>query len=90
MKELLEKLERIEAKLDALAQQRIVQEYYSTAAVAEILGKSEFTVREWCRLGRINAEKRECGRGRTGEWQVSNDELERIKSHGQLSRKPTE
>ena len=90
MRELLEKLERIEAKLDALAQQRIVQEYYSTADMAEILGKSEFTVREWCRLGRINAEKRECGRGRTGEWQVSNDELERIKSYGLLSQKPTE
>ena len=90
MKELLEKLERIEAKLDALAQQRILQEYYSTGAVAEILGKSEFTVREWCRLGRINAEKRECGRGRSGEWQISNDELERIKSYGLLTRKPIE
>ena len=90
MKEVLEKLEIIEARLDALAHQRMVQESYSTAAVAEILGKSEFTVREWCRLGRINAQKRECGRGKAGEWQISNDELERIKAHGLLSREPTE
>lgn len=84
MSKLHEWLTRIEAKLDALAEQRAVQSYYSTADVAKILGKAEWTVREWCRLGRVYAEKRRCGRGGSREWMVSHDELQRIQSEGLL------
>jgi len=84
MNELLERLDRIEAKLDALVEQRPVQEYYSTADLARILGKAEWTVREWCRLGRVHAEKRRCGRGNSKEWTVSHEELQRIQSEGLL------
>lgn len=84
MNELLKRLERIEATLDQLVQNQTVQEYYSTADVARILSKAEFTVREWCRLGRVSAEKRNCGRGRSTEWQISHEELERIRCHGLL------
>jgi hypothetical protein len=31
------------------------QEWYGIAETARRLGKAQFTVREWCRLGRINA-----------------------------------
>ena len=58
LEELIHRLERIEEALRLLTQQKVVQEFYSTGAVARILGKAEFTVREWCRLGRIRAEKR--------------------------------
>ena len=58
--ELLHRLERIEEGVRHLAQQKVVQEFYSTGDVAQILGKAEFTVREWCRLGRIKAAKRTC------------------------------
>jgi hypothetical protein len=84
MDELLERLDRIEAKLDALAEGRSEQQYYSTTDVARILDKAEWTVREWCRLGRVHAEKRPCGRGNSREWMLSHEELERIKSEGLL------
>lgn len=75
-------LDRIEQKLDELLMQRVKQEYYSTADAARILNRSKFTVREWCRLGRVYAEKRLSGRGTTQEWMISHEELMRIKSEG--------
>jgi hypothetical protein len=79
-----QRLERIEAALHLLVQQRAEKDWYSTAELAELLGKAEFTVREWCRLGRVNARKRECGRGQSQEWVISHAELERIKNEGLL------
>ena len=60
---LIERLDRIEATLQQLLVHRTVKEWYGTAELAKILGKAEFTVREWCRLGRVRACKRPCGRG---------------------------
>jgi len=82
--ELEERLKRIEEALLILVQQKTVKEWYSTAEAAEILGKAEWTVRENCRLGRVNAEKRPCGRGRSLEWIISHDELQRIRNEGLL------
>ncbi len=84
MNELLERLDRIEAQLTVLVEQRQLQDWYDTKTVAEILGKSQYRVREWCRLGRVRAEKRNCGRGLSKEWMISHDELMRIKSEGLL------
>jgi hypothetical protein len=58
--------------------------WFSTAEVAAEVGKSSFTAREWCRLGRIHAEKRASGRGRQLEWMVSRDEVQRIRDEGLL------
>ena len=66
--ELLARLANIETLLASLVEQRIVKEWYSTAEVATLLGKAEFTVREWCRLGRVRAEKKKCRRGPASEW----------------------
>ena len=85
--QLAERLNRIEEALRLLLQQRVEQTYYSTADAAKILGKAEFTVREWCRLGRIRAEKRSCGRGNSREWMISHAELERIQAEGLLPPK---
>ena len=82
--QILERLERIEEKLDAMADERQTKAHYSTAEVAEILKRSEFTVREWCRLRRVNAEKRACGRGRSQEWMISHAELMRVRCEGLL------
>lgn len=82
--QLTERLQRIEEALRMLLQQRVEQAFYSTRDTAKILGKADFTVREWCRLGRIRAEKRSCGRGNSKEWMVSHDELLRIQAEGLL------
>lgn len=82
--QLLNRLDRIESTLSQLVQRNTMKDYYTTAEVAKILGKAEFTVREWCRLGRVYAEKRQTGRGRTKEWMVSHQELTRIRNEGLL------
>lgn len=79
-----QRLERIEAMLERLVSQQTVREWYSTDQVAEILGKSEFTVREWARLGRIVASKRRSGRGAYTSWAISHAELMRLQREGLL------
>lgn len=81
---LLERLERIEATLELLVGQRVVKDWYSTDEVAGLLGKAPFTVRQWCRLGRVRARKRPCGRGLSAEWTISHEELIRIRNEGLL------
>ena len=61
------------------------KEWYTPAEVAELLDKKPYTVREWCRLQRINARKRPTGRGEADEWEVSADEIERYRNHGLLT-----
>lgn len=80
----LERLERIEAALNLLVRQRTVKDWYGTDEVAELLGKDPFTVREWCRLGRVYAEKKGSGRGKYQAWVISHQELMRIQKEGLL------
>lgn len=49
------------------------------------MGRSEYTVREWCRLGHIQAEKAESGRGDAKNWKIPATELQRYLDHGLLS-----
>ena len=79
-----DRLDRIENSLQRLATERLIKEYYSTSEIARLVKRSEFTVREWCRLGRIAAEKRACGRGRSQEWMIPHDELLRFQCAGLL------
>jgi hypothetical protein len=78
------RLDKVEALLEELVRQKTVKEWYSTAEVAEMLGRAEFTVREWCRLGRVRAEKRMSGRGAFPAWVISHDELQRYQREGLL------
>jgi hypothetical protein len=84
MQDIEERLRRIEALLAELVSHRTVKAWYSTAEVGDILEKSEYTVREWCRQGRVRASKRACGRGKAKEWIVSHEELTRLKNEGLL------
>ena len=79
-----ERLKKIEAMLTVLVERQIVREWYTTEQVAQLVGKAEFTVREWCRLGRLKAEKRMSGRGAYPAWIVSHDELLRYQREGLL------
>jgi hypothetical protein len=86
--DIVARLDRIDLRmgelLDLLVAQRAVKDWYTTAEIAKILDKAEFTVREYCRLGRVRAEKRPCGRGKSQEWIVSHDELTRLRNDGLL------
>jgi hypothetical protein len=79
-----ERLDRIESMLAVLVERQTVKDWYSIAEVARMLDKAEYTVREWCRQGRIRARKKPCGRGKGGEWLVSHEELTRLKNEGLL------
>lgn len=79
-----QRLERIEQLLKALAERQAVKAWYTTEEFARIVAKAEFTVREWCRHGRVRAEKRSSGRGAHPAWVISHDELLRYQREGLL------
>jgi hypothetical protein len=60
------------------------KQWFSPAEVAALLGRAAYTVREWCRLQRLSARKRPCGRGKTQEWEIHADEVIRFQNHGLL------
>jgi transposase len=81
---ILDRLQKIEELLHQLVERETAKEWYTTAEVAKKLGRAEFTVREWCRLGRIDAQKRQTGRGKYPTWIISHDELQRYQRDGLL------
>lgn len=86
--ELAERLDQITHSLcnleKLLTTARTIKEAYTTKEVAQILGKSAYTIREYCRLQRVSAFKAPCGRGAEDEWRISHEELTRIQNEGLL------
>src|SRR5437899_2717695 len=82
--EVLSRLQKIESAVEVLTDHKTVKDWYTTTEAARLLGRARFTVREWCRHGRIEAAKRDCGRGISSEWVISHEELTRIRNHGLL------
>jgi hypothetical protein len=87
IEQLSTRLDRIEHMLTVLVERQTVKEWYTTDEFSGLVGKAEFTVREWCRLGRINAEKRRSGRGAFASWVISHQELLRYQREGLLPEK---
>ena len=58
-----EEIAELKAMVRELLGRKAIKDYYSTAEVANRVGRSEYQVREWCRTGRIQAVKRNSGRG---------------------------
>lgn len=79
---------KVENYLALLLKKGMVKEWYTTKEFAEIVGRKEFTVREWCRLGRIAAKKLTGGRGNEGEWRIPHSELIRHQNEGLLPLPP--
>lgn len=79
-----ERLDRLEKLLLVLVERQQVREYYSVEEIARIVSRAGFTVREWCRHGRIKAEKKESGRGAHASWAISHEELLRFQREGLL------
>jgi hypothetical protein len=82
--DLVARLDRMESLLVILVERETAREWYSTEEFARIVGKAEFTCREWCRHGRIHAQKRASGRGPHPAWAISHAELLRYQREGLL------
>ena len=78
------RLEKIEQLLLALVEREQVREWYSTEQFARAIGKSEFSVRYWCRTGRLQARKKDSGRGAHTAWVIPHEELQRYQREGLL------
>jgi Helix-turn-helix domain len=79
-----QRLAAIQDTISTLLQQRTVKDYYTTEEVAKLVDRDAYTVREWCRYGRLWAVKRPCGRGNSPEWSISHEELVRYQNEGLL------
>jgi hypothetical protein len=84
MSDIEDRLGRIEQMLAVLIGRQTIKECYEVEEFARLVGKAPFTVREWCRLGRIKAGKRRSGRGAFASWVISHDELQRYQREGLL------
>jgi hypothetical protein len=86
------RLSGIESKLaqihGMLASPKEVRERYTVEEIAAMLNKTPYTVREWCREGRINATKRSERRGGAELWNISAEEIARYKNEGLLAPGP--
>ena len=82
--ELLNEVHAIVVDFRDRASPQRTQDWFSPGEAARALGKQPYTVREWCRLRRINARKRPGGRGDAVEWEISAVEIERYRNHGLL------
>lgn len=77
-----ERLSKIESLLALLVEGQQVRQWYSVEEFARLVGRSEFTCRQWCRLGRIEASKKASGRGAHAAWAISHAELQRFQREG--------
>jgi hypothetical protein len=81
-----ERLLRMEQMLSVLVERERVKDFYEIDEFAKLVDKAPFTVREWARLGRIRAEKRQSGRGAHPAWVISHAELLRYQRNGLLAQ----
>jgi hypothetical protein len=90
LKESLKTIEDAVARIDRGLDRgdRAPQRWFKVKEVAATLNRDEFTVREWCRLGRIVAKNRGEKRGRHFTWPVAANELERYRNEGLLPVDP--
>jgi hypothetical protein len=71
-----------------LAAPKVARDWYTVEEVAAMLDKTPYTVREWCREGRINATKRLEKRGGAELWNISAAEVERYRNKGLMTPDP--
>jgi hypothetical protein len=79
-----ERLTHIEAMLETLVERQAVKDFYTPEEFARSVGREPFTCREYCRLGRIRAQKQASGRGKYASWVIPHAELLRFQREGLL------
>jgi predicted transcriptional regulator len=79
-REILDRLD-----LMAVAQSlSLVKEAYTTEEAAERLGRSEWTVRQWCNKKQVNGAYKVRGKGRTGEWRLPHEAIVALQNKGPI------
>lgn len=63
------------------------KDFYTAEEVAEITGRSAYTVRRWLKENRLTGRKVE-GSGTKGKWLVARDDLNRLVAAGRGDRIP--
>jgi predicted site-specific integrase-resolvase len=81
---ILKELQELKSMLALLVERQQVREWYNVEEFARLVGRAEFTCREWCRNGRVTAEKRLSGRGAFPAWVISHQEMLRYQREGLL------
>lgn len=59
-------------------------EALSVEQAADYLGRRPYTVRQWCRNGRIKACRAQSGKGPYKEWRISKESIEYYQANGLL------
>lgn len=59
------------------------KEFYSPKEIAELLGKSDFTVRAWIKAGKLKALK-------VGQWRIPKDSLQEFLEQGESKERGQE
>jgi hypothetical protein len=78
------RFDRIERLLEQLVDRQAVKQWYSVEEFARLVGKAPFTVRQWCNLGRVRAERSMTRSGPSHVWAIGHDEYLRYQREGLL------
>lgn len=85
LNEVIYRLGRLEQLVtEAIKQQAPSKEFYTVEEFGKLVDLSPYTVREHCRLGRLQATKTVSGRGNIPEWRIAHAELVRYRNYGLL------
>lgn len=84
LKKLIERI--LQDALSKTNGKELNKKWLTPAEFAAATKRAPYTVREWCRYGRINASKRACGRGNAKEWMIPSSEIERFGNDGLLPK----
>lgn len=78
----LEILRRSESLLNDLADSAVTREWYTVLQLAERWDKSTYTIADWCRTGRLLAERANSGHGPHKSWRIAHEEVRRYEREG--------
>ena len=87
MDEVINRLTNLETGVEKILQHlndpARAQEWFTVGEAAGLLGKDDYTVRQWCLERRCHAEKMP---GKSGKWRIHRDEIRRIRENGLIDR----
>ena len=84
MDELAARLARLEVEVSLLSGSALPRAVYTVDEFAKRVARAPYTVREWCRLGRIRATRQATGCGPYRTWVIGHAELVRYQQEGLL------